>query len=184
MVRSREPLKDDLDQAYRGQDLVDPAAIRPCHTRRERLQRQEEAQQKRQTEGALPSSVSAASTIERSADDQPWKGNFTQSMDFDTLAMCDRQVTAAAQQSQLIPKQGPTPALVTPSYLTIVAPIDDTVLPAQEAMEVSAAFPYARGRRQEPIGERVIVNDLYGIPVYKPAVGPVDPDLAMGGHCS
>ncbi len=26
----------------------------------------------------------------------------------------------------------------------------------------------------------MIVNDLYGIPFYKPAVGPIDPDLATG----
>ncbi len=47
-------------------------------------------------------------------------------------------------------------------------------------MKVSAAFPYARGRCQEPIGERVIVNDLYFVPLYKPAVGPLDPDLGTG----
>ncbi len=69
--------------------------------------------------------------------------------------------------------------MVTPSYLTIVTPIDDAIQSAQTAMEVSA-FPYARGRCQEPIGERVIVNDLYGIPLYKPAVGPNDPDLGTG----
>ncbi len=78
--------------------------------------------------------------------------------------MCDQQVVTAAQEKQLVPQRGPTPALVTPSYLTIITPIDDTMLPAQTAMEVSAAFPCTRGRCQEPIGERVIVNDLNGIP--------------------
>ena len=33
---------DDPDQAYRGQDLVDPSTIRPRHTPHERLRRQEE----------------------------------------------------------------------------------------------------------------------------------------------
>ncbi len=37
---------DDPDQAYRGQDLVDPSTTRPRHTRRERLRRQEEDQKK------------------------------------------------------------------------------------------------------------------------------------------
>ncbi len=107
-------------------------------------------------------------------------GDFSQSTDCATLTMCDQRVVAAAQERQLVPQKGATPALVMPSYLTIVTPIDDTVLPAQTAMEVSAAFPYARGRCQEPIGERVIVNDLYGIPLCKPAVGPIDPDLGTG----
>ncbi len=44
--RPTEPMEGDSDQAYRGQDLVDPMVIRPRHTRRERLQRQEEAQKK------------------------------------------------------------------------------------------------------------------------------------------
>ncbi len=94
--------------------------------------------------------------------------------------MCDQQVVAAAQEKQLVPRKGPTPAVVTPSYLTIVTPTDDAILTVQTAMEVSAAFPYARGRCQEPIGERVIVNDFYGVPLYKPAVGPIDPDLGTG----
>ncbi len=59
----------------------------------------------------------------------------------------------------------------------IVTPTDDAILPARTAMEVSAALPYARGRQQEPIGEKVIVNDLYGIPLYNPAIGPINPDL-------
>ncbi len=54
--------------------------------------------------------------------------------------------------------------------------MDYAVLPTQTAMEV----PYTRGRCQEPIGERVIVNDFYGIPLYKPAVGPFEPDLGTG----
>ncbi len=111
---------------------------------------------------------------------KPWTRDFSQSTDCATLTRCDQQVVAAVQEAQLVPHQGPTAAMVTPSYLTIVTPIDDAILTAQTAMEVSAAFPYARGRCQEPIGERVIVNDLYGIPLYKPAVGPIDPDLGTG----
>ncbi len=111
---------------------------------------------------------------------RPFTGDFSQSMDFATLTMCDQQVVAAAQEKQLVPQKGPTPALVTPSCLTIVTPIDDAILTAQTAMEVSTAFPYARGRCQEPIGERVIVNDFNDVPLYKPAVGPIDPDLGTG----
>ncbi len=42
------------------------------------------------------------------------------------------------------------------------------MLTAQEAIELTVAFPYARGRRQLLLGERIIVNDLYGIPMYQP----------------
>ncbi len=38
------------------------------------------------------------------------------------------------------------------------------MLTAQEAIELSVAFPYARGRYQQLLGERVLVNDLYGTP--------------------
>ncbi len=177
------------DQAYRGQDLVDPMVIRPRHTRRERLQRQEEAQKKRQTAPGLPVTVGAAGATERvwyrggqviETQPKPWTRDFSQSTDCATLTRCDQQVVAAAKDAQLVPTQGPTAAMVTPSYLTIVTPIDDAILTAQTAMEVSAAFPYARGRYQEPIGERVIVNDLYGIPLYKPPAGLINPDLGTG----
>ncbi len=111
---------------------------------------------------------------------KPWAGDFSQSTDCATLTRCDQQVVAAPKEAQLVPQEGPTTAMVTPSYLTTVTPTDDAILTAQTAMEVSAAFPYARRRCQEPIGERVIVNDLYGVPLYKPAVGPIDPDLGTG----
>ncbi len=111
---------------------------------------------------------------------QPWSKSLDGSSDPNTLAMCDRYVTDAVQQEPFLRKPGQTPALLTPGYLTIVTPIDDVVLPAREAIEISAALSYARGRCQEPIGEQVIVNDLYGILLYKPAVGPIDPDLGTG----
>ncbi len=57
----------------------------------------------------------------------------------------------------------------TPSYLTVVLPGDKAMLTAREAIEIGAAFPYNRGRRQMPLGERIIVNDLYGTPLYQPA---------------
>ena len=38
-------------------------------------------------------------------------------------------------------------------------------------MTISMAFPYTRGRRQEPLSERILTNDLYGIPLYQPSVG-------------
>ncbi len=180
---------DDPDQAYRAQDLVDPAVIRPRHTRRERLRCQEEDQRKKQAGKVLPIPVASPETTERTwysgsqvieTRSQPWPKHLDGSSDPNTLAMCDHHVTDAVKQEPLLGKLRQTSARLTLTYLTIVTPIDDVILSAKEAIEISAAQPYARGRHHEPIGERVIVNDLYGIPLYKPAVGPIDPDLGTG----
>ena len=42
-------------------------------------------------------------------------------------------------------------------------------------MTISVAFPYARGRHQEPLSERILTKDLYGIPLYQPSVGLLGP---------
>ncbi len=180
---------DDPDQAYRGQDLVDPSTIRPRHTRHERLRHQEEDRKKQQGGRTLPTPVASAETTECiwysgghviETRSQPWPKHLDGKSDHNTLIMCDQYVTKAAQQESAFGRPGQTLALLTPGYLTIVTPGDDTILPAKKAIETSTALPYARGRQQEPIGERVIVNNLYGIPLYKPAVGPIDPDLGTG----
>ncbi len=141
VVRPKEPLREDPDQAYQGQDLVDPAVIRPRHTCLERVQWQEEAERKRQAERGLPISLGVAGATERAwykgsqvieSQPRPWERDFTHSTDCAMLAMYNHQLVAAADESQLILKQGPTPALVTPSYLIITTPIGDAVLPAQE----------------------------------------------------
>ncbi len=59
--------------------------------------------------------------------------------------------------------------VVTPSYLMVVVPGDRAMLTAQEVIELSVAFSYARGWCQLPLGERIIVSDLYGIPMYQPS---------------
>ncbi len=162
---------DNPDQAYRGQDLVDPSTIRPRHTRRERLRRQEIDQKRQQGGKALTTSVASAETTERmwysggrviKTRSQPWPKHLDGKSDHKTLIMCDQYVTEAARQEPAFGRPGQTLALLTPGYLTVVTPGDDTVLPAKQAIETSAALPYARGRQQEPIGERVIVNDLTG----------------------
>ncbi len=65
VTRPTELKVDDPDQAYRGQDLVDPSVIRPRHTRHERLRRQEEDQKKKQAGKVLPKPVASAGTAER-----------------------------------------------------------------------------------------------------------------------
>ncbi len=42
VVRPTKPMEEDQDQAYRGQDLVDPTVILSRHTHQKRRQRQEE----------------------------------------------------------------------------------------------------------------------------------------------
>ncbi len=177
------------DQAYRGQDLIDPSVIRPRHTRRETLRRREEEQRTQLKGKTLPTPVASAGKTERvwySGDQvietrsQPWPKHLDGKFDHNTLLMCDQYVTEAARQEPTFGRPGQTLALFTPGYLTMVAPGDDIVLLARQAIETSAALPYARGQLQEPIGERVIVNDLYGVPLYKPAVGPLDPTQGTG----
>ncbi len=112
VVRPAGPMEGDPDQAYRGQDLVDPMVIRPRHTRRERLQRQEEAQKKRLTAPELPVTVGAVGATERvwyrgeqviKTQPKPWTKDFSQSTDCATLTRCDQQVVAAAKEAQLVP---------------------------------------------------------------------------------
>ena len=56
---------DGPDQAYRGQDLIDPSVIRPRQTRRERLRRKEEEQRTQLKGKTLPTPVVSAGKTER-----------------------------------------------------------------------------------------------------------------------
>ncbi len=51
-------------------------------------------------------------------------------------------------------------------------------------MVISMAFPYARGRRQEPLSERILTNDLYGSPLYQPSVGAIEPGQTTGARAA
>lgn len=57
---------------------------------------------------------------------------------------------ATVDDSGLIPTRGHNPAPETPSYLSIMLKDEKTIVPACRALEVSAAFPYARAHHQEP----------------------------------
>ncbi len=59
--------------------------------------------------------------------------------------------------------------VITARYLTVVLPGDKAMLTAREAIELSAPYPCARWHRQLPLRERVLVNDLYGMPLYQRA---------------
>ncbi len=100
---------------------------------------------------------------------QPWIGEIGLGADYNRLEECDRLVMNANKESDLLPRLEGGFEVATPSYLTVVLPGDKAMLTAREAIEIEAAFPYARGCRQIPLGERIIVNDLYGTPLYQPA---------------
>ncbi len=56
---------------------------------------------------------------------------------------------------------------------------DSTMSPCR-AIEVGAAFPYPSVCHQKPLGEKVIINDLYGVTLYKPSTGPVYAQTGFG----
>ena len=58
---------------------------------------------------------------------QPWPKRLDGKFDHDTLTMCDQYVTEAARQEPAFERPGQTLALLTPGYLTVVTPGDDTL---------------------------------------------------------
>ncbi len=54
------------------------------------------------------------------------------------------------------------------------------MLTAREAIEIGVAFPYAHERRQLLLGERIIVIDLYGNPLYQPTERHFDSERSSG----
>ncbi len=54
------------------------------------------------------------------------------------------------------------------------------MLTTHEAVELNVAFPYSRGRYQLPLGETVLVNDLYGTPMYQLAERDLKPGHPSG----
>ncbi len=111
---------------------------------------------------------------------QPWIGDVDSKTDYNQLEEYDRLVMNAIKDSGRLPQLEGGFDVVTPSYLTVVLPGDKAMLTAREVMEIGVAFPYARGRRQLPLGERIIVNDLYGTPLYQPAERHFDSERSSG----
>ena len=111
---------------------------------------------------------------------QPWIGEIGLGADYNRLEECDWLVMNAIKESDMLPRLEGGFDVATPSYLTVVLPGDKAMLTAREAIEIGAAFPYTRGRRQMPLGERIIVNDLYGIPLYQPADRSFESERSWG----
>ncbi len=115
---------------------------------------------------------------------QPWIGDIGPEVDYNRLEECDRLVMDAIRESGRLPRLEGGFDVATPSYLTAVFPGDKAILTAREAIELGAAFPYARGRRQLPLGERIIVNYLYGTPLYQPAEQHLDSERSARVHAA
>ncbi len=77
----------------------------------------------------------------------------------------------AIRETGLLPREKGGFNPVTLSYLTMVLPGDMALLTDKEAV----AFPHARGCHQQPLSERILINDLYGTPLYQPSVGHLEP---------
>ncbi len=169
------PLSCKRPQAYRGQDHYNPVWTYVLGTRRDRLRALVKLWKDAgsPTEDDRPSSefeirlYKGERRILQEA--QPWIGEIGPEADYNRLEECDRLVMNAIKESGRLPRLELGFDVDTPSYLTVVLPGDKAMLTAREAIEIGAAFPYARGCRQMPLGERIIVNDLYGTPLYQPA---------------
>ncbi len=177
---SKEP------QAYREQDHYNPAWTYMRGTRRDRLQALVKAWREAvsPTENDQPTSAFEiqlyAGAEQILQEPPPWIGDIGPEADYNRLEKCNRLVMDAIRESGQLPRLEGGFNVVTPSYLTVVLPGDNAMLTAREVIELSVAFPYARGRRQLPLGERIIVNDLYGMPLYQPAERHLESDRSSG----
>ncbi len=111
---------------------------------------------------------------------QLWIREISPGTDYNRLEECDRLVMNAIKETDRLPRLEGGFDVDTPSYLTVVLPSDKAMLTAWEAIEICAAFPYARGCRQMPLGERIIVNDLYGTPLYQLADRSFESERSWG----
>ncbi len=186
------PSIEGKPQAYTGQDHHDPTGLYPHSTRKER-------QQARETEcraasqdiddpaynhgQALEYRRYAGETLIQHQD-QPWTWDLEVGADYHSLERCDTNTMQAIHDSGMLPRTEGGFNPITPSYLTVMLDQDKALLTAQEAMAISIAFPYARGRRQEPLSERILTNDLHEIPLYQPSVGFIEPGQTTGARAA
>ena len=179
-------------QVYTGQDHHDPAGLYPRSTRKERQQTREMECRVLSQDIDHPT-YNHGQTLEYQryegetliqSRDQPWPWGTESEEDYYSLERCDIATMEAIHESGMLPRTEGAFNPVTPGYLTVVLDQDKALLTAQEAMVISMAFPYARGRRQEPLSERILTNDLYGIPLYQPSVGPMEPGQTTGARAA
>ncbi len=169
------PSSHKRPQAYREQDHYNPVWTYVRGTRRDRLRDLVKSWKEvgSPTEDDQPTSEFEIRLHKGERrilqEPQPWICEIGPEVDYNRLEECDRLVMDAVKESGRLPQVDGGFDVDTPSYLTVVLPGDKAMLTAREAIKIGAAFPYARGCRQMPLGEMIIVNDLYGTPLYQPA---------------
>ncbi len=177
-------------QVCTGQDHHDPTGLYPRGTRKERQQTRE-TERRALSRGIDNPSYNHGQALECQRydgetliqrRDKPWPWEAEAGDDYFSLEKCDAAVMESIRENGLLPRTEGGFNPITPSYLTVVLDQDKALLTAREAMTISMAFPYARGRRQEPLSERILTNDLYGIPLYQPSVGPMEPGQLTGAR--
>ncbi len=177
-------------QVYTGQDHHVPTGLYPRSTRKERQQtRETECRAASQDIDDLAYNHGQALEYQRYEGetlirrrDQPWPWGAEVEKDCYSLERCNVVTMEAIHESGMLPRTEGGFNPVTPSYLTVMLDQGKALLTAQEAMAISMAFPYARGHRQEPLSERILTNDLYGIPLYQPLVGPIELGQTTGAR--
>ncbi len=180
-------------QAYIRQDHHDPTGLYPHSTRRERQRAWEAKRRAADNQDVNDPTYDHGQALEHrryvgetliQCHDQLWTWGLEAGAEHYSLEMCDINTMMAIYESRLLPRTewGFNP--ITRSYLTVTLDQDKALLTAQEAIVISAAFPYARGRRQEPLSERILSNDLYGIPLYQLSVGLIGPDQTTGARAA
>ncbi len=179
-------------QVYPGQDHHDPTGLYPRSTCKERQQTRVTERQALSQDIDNPAyNNGQALEYQRyegetlvQCQDQPWPWGADTEDDYYSLERHDVAVMEAIHESGMLTRAEGGFNPVTPSYLTVVLDQGKALLTAQEAMAISMAFLYARGRRQEPLSERILLNDLYGIPLYQPSVGPIKPGQTTGARAA
>ncbi len=179
-------------QVYTRQDHHDPTGLYRRGTRKERQQIKETERRALSQDIDNPSYNHGQALEYQRYDgetlirrrDQPWPWGAETGDDYFSLEKCDATVMEAIRENGLLPRKEGGFNPITPSYLTVVLDQDKALLTAREAMTISMAFPYARGRRQEPLSERILTNDLYRIPLYQPSVGTMEPGQLTGARAA
>ncbi len=180
-------------QAYTGQDHHDPTGLYPHSTRRERQQAREAESRAAANQDVNDPAYNHGQALEHHRyvgetlirrHDQPWTCALEAVADHHSLEMCDISTMKAIHESGLLPRTEGGFNSVTSSYLMVTLDQDKALLTVREAIIISAAFPYARGRCQELLSERILTNDLYGIPLYQLSVGLIGPDQTTGARAA
>ncbi len=179
-------------QVYTGQDHHNPTGLYPHSTRKERQQARE-AERRATSQNIDDPAYNYGQALEYrryagetliQRHDQPWTWGLEAGADHHSLEMCDINPMKAIHESGILARTEGGFNPIMSSYLTVTLNQDKALLTAQEAMAISVAFPYAWGRRQEPLSERILTNDLYGIPLYQPSVGFIGPGQTTGAKAA